>query len=102
MSECIVVLVAPPSVEGVLVDWLLERVPAFSSFPIAGHGSAHHDLSTAEQVEGRQAQVLFWVQLPLAEAEQMVQEAMSRFDHVKLHYWILPVSASGYTKAGDG
>lgn len=98
MSDCIVVLVATPSVEGILVDWLLERVPAFSSFPIAGHGSAHHDLSTAEQVEGRQAQVLFWVQLPLTDAEPFVQELVSRFAHVKLHYWILSVTASGYTK----
>lgn len=95
MSESILVLVAPPSIEGSLVDWLLERVPAFSSFPVAGHGTAHQDLSMAEQVEGRKAQVLFWIHLPTAEVERLTTEIAARFGHVKLHYWVLPVSASG-------
>ncbi|MGH8509300.1 MAG: DUF3240 family protein [Gammaproteobacteria bacterium] len=97
MSECVLVLVAPPSLEAALVDWLLERVPAFSSFPIAGHGSAHAELSLSEQVEGRQAQVLFWVQLTHAEATRVTQEISARFNHVELHYWMLPVLASGRT-----
>ncbi len=97
MTDCVLVLVVPPNVEGPLVDWLLERVPAFSSFPIAGHSSAHQGLSLSEQVEGRQEQLLFWIHLPIAEAEQVTKDISAQFDHVKLHYWILPVAAAGRT-----
>ena len=43
MDQCLLVLIASPSIENAVVDWLLDRndIPGFTSAPISGHGPAH-------------------------------------------------------------
>jgi len=97
MSETSVLLVAPPALEDPLVDWLLHRadVPGFSSFPIRGHGAAHEHLSPAEQVEGRAAQVLFWVELPAPRARQVIDGLRRDLPPARVHYWLFPAIEAG-------
>ena len=97
MNDCILILVGTPAIEGTLVDWLLQRpeVSGFTTFPVRGHGAAHHLMNVGEQVEGRQSQVLIWIQLPYSQALQLLQEMKRDFAHAAIHYWILPVMGSG-------
>ncbi len=97
MDRCLLILIGTPAAEGALLDWLLSReeVPGFSSCPVAGHGTAHHRMSMAEQVEGRQKQVMFWIELPLPQARQLVEALKRELAGSVLHYWILPVIEGG-------
>ena len=97
MKDCILILVGTPVMEGALVDWLLARpeVSGFSTFPVRGHGTAHHLMSVGEQVEGRQSQVLIWLQLPENKVAELLEGLKQDFTHAPIHYWVLPVLGSG-------
>jgi hypothetical protein len=97
MNDCILILVGTPAIEGTLVDWLLQRpdVPGFTAFPVCGHGAPHHLMNVGEQVEGRQSQVLFWLQLPEDKVTELLQGLKRNFAHAPIHYWVLPVLACG-------
>lgn len=90
-------LIAPPSLEETLVDWLLEYESeyGFSSFPVNGHSSRHAGLTLAEQVSGRKRQVRFELHLPAAEISGLTERLKRDFAGVGLHYWVLPVLEHG-------
>ena len=81
-SESLVILNAPPSLEEALVDWLLAHGSGtgFTSFPAEGHSTRHDNLSTAEQVSGRQRRQQFQVQM----ASAAVDEFLNAGDRVSL------------------
>jgi hypothetical protein len=97
-SHVLLSLVVSPAVEDVIVDWLLERseVSGFTSYPVSGHGASVHAMNLAEQVAGRRRQILFQTHLPKSRAEKVVAELKRDFAGSGMHYWILPLSASGH------
>ena len=98
MEQCLLVIIATPDIEQTMVDWLLARtdVSGFSTAPVSGHGSAHEKLSMSEQVEGRQSQIMFHSQLPLASARDIVARLREDFRGTGLHYWIMPALEGGH------
>lgn len=98
MSEqSLLMVVASPSVEETLVDWLLENtdISGFSTHRIDGHGSRQAELSLAEQVVGRQRKVMFHVHGDLPVIEALTGELKDRFRGAGLHYWLTPVLDAG-------
>ncbi|MGD8937450.1 MAG: DUF3240 family protein, partial [Thiogranum sp.] len=81
MDQCLLVLIVTPTIENAVVDWLLERddVPGFTSAPINGHGASAHSLTAAEQVAGRQRQIMFQLHLPMTTAEAVVEALRKSF-----------------------
>ena len=98
MDQCLLVLIASPSIENAVVDWLLDRndIPGFTSAPISGHGASTHSLTAAEQVAGRQRQVMFQMHLKEAVARSVIDDAQRAFRGSGLHYWLTPVLAAGH------
>jgi hypothetical protein len=97
MNDCILILVGTPAIEGALVDWLLQRpdVSGFTTIPVCGHGAPHHLMNVGELVEGRQSQVLIWLQLPEDKVTELLQGLKRDFTHAPIHYWVLPTISSG-------
>jgi hypothetical protein len=100
MDQCLLVLIVTPTMENPMVDWLLDRddIPGFTSLPISGHGASAHSLTVAEQVAGRQRQVMFQVYLPVATAQVVVDALRQTFSGSAMHYWLTPVLAAGHLK----
>jgi len=98
MDECLLVLIVTPTIENAMVDWLLDRddVSGFTSMPISGHGASVHSLTAAEQVAGRQRQVMFQLHLPRATADTLVDAVRGAFGGSGMHYWLTPLLASGH------
>jgi hypothetical protein len=97
MSEqCLLVLIAPPSLEEALVDFLLaqEHFSGFSAQKIDG-SPAHGRFTLAEQVTGRKRQVMFHVHAPEEEVHRLVDRLKEDFAGAGLHYWIMPVIEAG-------
>lgn len=90
-------LIAPPSLEEPLVDWLLEFESeyGFSSFPVSGHSSRQAGLTLAEQVSGRKRQVRFEMHLPETEWQPLVERLRRDFAGAGIHYWVSPVIEQG-------
>jgi len=65
MTDCILILVAVPELEEVMVDWLLEQhdISGFTSHPICGQSREQKKMSIIEQVIGRQRKVMFHIHL---------------------------------------
>ncbi|MDX1811640.1 MAG: DUF3240 family protein [Gammaproteobacteria bacterium] len=97
MKECILILVARPTLEESLVDWLLERpdIGSFTSMPISGHNTDPNELSVHEQVSGRQRQVMFNIRLSEEKLQTIITDLCENFRDTCLEYWALPVLASG-------
>ncbi|MCB1791343.1 MAG: DUF3240 family protein [Gammaproteobacteria bacterium] len=99
MTEtCLLNLVVSPEVEDAVTDWLLDQpsIRGFTSHPIAGHGSSEHSMSLAEKVAGRRRQVLFKLHLECAAAERLLEAVKRDFSGSGMHYWMIPVLASGH------
>lgn len=90
-------LIAPPSLEEPLVDWLLqfESRYGFSSYSVNGHSSRHEGLSLAEQVSGRKRQIRFEMHLPEGEWEPLIERLKRDFPGTGLHYWVSPILELG-------
>lgn len=97
MDYVLLNIIASPSLEGALVDWLLGRPDsrAFTSIIAAGHGARPGEMSVAEQVEGRKDQIMFQVYLSRENARRVVADLGEEFGDAKLHYWILPAVEGG-------
>lgn len=96
-SESLVILNAPPNLEEALVDWLLAHGSGtgFTSFPAEGHSTRHDNLSTAEQVSGRQRRQQFQVQMAAAAVDEFLEALQAALGGAGIHYWVLPVLRSG-------
>ena len=89
-------IIAPPTMEEELIDWLLiqDNITGFTSQASNGHGSGH-EMSLAEQVTGRRRRITFWVELEKKLAESTLAELKQTFSGSGLHYWLLPLAESG-------
>lgn len=98
MDQCLLSLIVSPAVENAVIDWLLERddIPGFSSVPINGHGTSTDTLTLSEQVAGSRRQILFRMCLPVAVAQTILEEVQVSFRGSGMHYWLVPVLASGH------
>lgn len=98
LNDCLLSLVVNPAVEDAVTDWLLEQdaVSGFSKHPIAGHGSSERSMTLAEQVAGRQRQVLFQLQLPCTVARLLLEQIRTEFRGSGMHYWLVPVLDGGH------
>jgi hypothetical protein len=98
MGQCLLVLIVSPAMENTLVDWLLERedIPGFTSVAVSGHGASASSLSAAEQVAGKQRQVMFQLHLQEDVATTIIEGVSDAFAGSGVHYWITPVLASGH------
>lgn len=95
-EQCLLALIAPPSLEETLVDFLLER-EGFSGFSLhhIDGSPAHGALTLAEQVTGRKHQVMFQVHAAFADTRDLVAQVRENFRGAGLHYWIAPLIEAG-------
>lgn len=93
----LVTLIAAPSLEETLVDWLLshEGRYGFTSSCVAGHASRHEGLSLEEQVAGRKKQVRFEMHVRQADLTGLLEGLKDDFAGTGLHYWVSPVLDCG-------
>lgn len=98
MEQCLLVLIVSPSIEHPMVDWLLSRddIEGFTSSPIYGHGAPQHALSAAEQVSGRQKQVMFQMHIGEQTAGEIINSVQQSFKGANIHYWLTPMLLSGH------
>ncbi len=98
MSESLLTLVCPPSLERSVSDWLLEyeNISGFTSMHAHGHGSDPRIFSLLEQVEGRKKQIIFQIHMSTSTSEKMLTELRNSFKGTDIHYWLLPVTESGH------
>ncbi len=98
MQQCLLVLIVTPTIENELIDWILDRedISGFSSLVISGHGVSAHALTAAEQVAGKQKQLMFQMLLPEAAARDVLAAAQQSFSGSGMHYWLLPALAGGH------
>jgi hypothetical protein len=98
MDQCLLSLIVSPAIENAVIDWLLERddIPGFTSVPISGHGTSTDTLSLSEQVAGHRRQILFRMCVPAAVANTVITEVQISFRGSGMHYWLIPVLASGH------
>ena len=98
MDQCLLALVVSPSIENAVIDWLLERddIPGFTSVPISGHGTSTDSLTLPEQVAGHKRQIIFRMCLPEPVAQTIIEEVRQSFRGSGMHYWLVPVLASGH------
>jgi nitrogen regulatory protein PII len=93
--DALLILIVPPKLEEVLVDFLLQQnaITGFTSTPVSGHGSARSTdrLSLVEQVTGRQGQVQFMLHASLPVLHALIAEIKVEFENTRLHYILLPV-----------
>lgn len=97
MDECLLVLIVTPAIENAVVDWLLDNddIAGFSSAPINGHGVSEHSLTPAEQVAGRQKQIMFQMHVSDTAAEKIIDAARRTFSGSGIHYWVTSVRVCG-------
>jgi len=97
MESCLLLIFAPPALEESMVDWLLESetIAGFSTMQGFGHGSRAAAMSLVEQVAGRQRRVLFLVEAPQREADQLIDQLKQQFAGAGLHYVMMPLLAAG-------
>lgn len=98
MSNSLLSIIAPPELEDLIVDWLLEQsyVQGFSSYQINGHGVRPDKLSLAEQVTSRQRKVKFEVNGTAEQIRDAVSSLQNDFGHCDIYYWQIAVIDSGY------
>jgi len=93
----LLILIAPPSLEEPLVDWLLqfESRYGFCSLPVSGHSSRQEGLTLAEQVSGRKKQIRFEIHLPETEWRLLIEQLKRDFAGAGFHYWVSPILDHG-------
>jgi hypothetical protein len=96
-NRVLITIVVVPTIEDMVVDWLLEReeISGFTSHAVDGHGSSAHSMSVGEQVAGRRKQVMFQFYLPEPLMSGVVEGLTDDFRGTGLHYWVTPVVNSG-------
>ncbi len=96
-DSCLLTLVAPPSLEDTLIDWLLmqDYISGFNSVEINGHGARSHQISIYEQVTGRQKRIEFQIHTEISIANSMIDVLKIKFLNSGLHYILTPVLSAG-------
>lgn len=96
-AKALLTLIAPVSLEEVIVDWLLENSPGggFCSGPVNGQATGEQHLTLAEQVAGRKKQIRFEVHAGTDEIQAMIGRLRRDHAGASIHYWIVPVAGAG-------
>ena len=91
---------APPALEEMLVDWLLEFDPEqrFASYTVNEHNGDHSQFSLAEQVTGRQRQIRFEVVLEKDQYEGFMDKFRTDFSGSGINYRVMPMLSQGCFK----
>ncbi len=97
MKNCILILVAAPELEEVIVDWLLEQddISGFTSHPTYGQSREQEKMSLIEQVIGRQRKVMFHLHLKSDMLAPVLISLQENFTGTTLEYWVIPVIQTG-------
>ena len=97
MTPMLLILVAPPDAEETVIDWLLaqEGITGFTGHHGFGHSIEHGRFSLAEQVTGRQARVLFYIDTTAGVAQPLLECLRTGLAGLGLHYWLLPLAETG-------
>lgn len=97
MSDVLLTLLSPPSLEEALLDQLLlsSDIQVFTSVATAAHGLAFGRLSANEQVLGRTDAVQVQAVLAQEQASSLLAELRRRYPGAGLRYWLTPVFESG-------
>jgi len=97
MSQTLLTLICPPSLERPVSNWLLEHenVSGFTSTQAYGHGSDPDTLNLIEQVEGRKKQILFQMHLTLEMVNIVINDLKQDFKGTDIHYWSTPIITTG-------
>lgn len=97
-TQALLLLVASPKLEEVLVDFLLQQpaISGFTTIPASGHGTHHGShapvkLSLVEQVTGRQNRVQFMLHASIPVMHELIDALKAEFKHTDMHYMLLPV-----------
>jgi hypothetical protein len=98
-AQALLILIVPPKLEEVLVDFLLQQtsISGFTTAPANGHGTGHAaghgsvKLSLLEQVTGRQSRVQFMLHATLPVMHALIAALKAEFQHTDMHYILLPV-----------
>lgn len=98
IPQGLLILIAPVSLEEVLVDLLLQKneISGFTSSNVSGHGRHHAEsssqLSMLEQVAGRQKRVQLMMHASVCELQSLVTELKQTFSDAGMHYILMPVT----------
>jgi hypothetical protein len=96
-AQALLIIIAPPNLEEVLVDFLLlqKTIAGFTSSKVYGHGKrpgvGSTELSMVEQVTGRQQRVQFMLHATLADLHALVFILRTKFGPTNLHYILQPM-----------
>lgn len=94
-SQGLLILVIPPKLEEILVDFLLEQkeISGFTTSNASGHGTAQSEarLSLVEQVTGRQSRVQFMMHAALTDLHDLIAVLKAKFKNTDVHYILLPI-----------
>ena len=98
VMQGLLILIAPPKLEEMLVDVLLQKteISGFTTSNVSGHGSSHGggavQLSLVEQVTGRQQRVQFMMHASLADLQSLIADLKDRFGKTDIHYILMPIA----------
>lgn len=97
MSQLLLTIICPPSLERPITDWLMEQavVSGFTSMQAYGHGSDPSTFNLIEQVEGRKKQIMFQMHLDSEIVDTMINELKQKFHGTDIHYWSTPIINAG-------
>lgn len=98
MNLCCLTLIFPRALEETLVDFMLNNPYAqqgFTSSMIDGHGHDAALVSMNEKVRGRAKKVRTDIILAEDKAEELLAQMQKDFPHIRLVYWLSPVSRFG-------
>jgi hypothetical protein len=96
-SQGLLILIVPPNLEEMLVDFLLQQtaVSGFTSSKVNGHGTvngeASAELSMVEQVTGRQQRVQFMLHAAVTDLQALVITLKTTFRSSDVHCILLPM-----------
>jgi hypothetical protein len=96
-KEYLVTLNVPPSLEEAVVDCLLtlESEHGFSSLNVNSHDYKNGNLSSAEQVTGRQKRIRFQMYVPEDGLAPLLAQLKGEFSGAGINYWVMPVVENG-------
>ncbi len=101
ITQGLLILTAPPSLEESLIDFLLQQaeVAGFTTNIVSGHGRNHtqgkQPLSIVEQVAGRQKQVQLMVRNSFLMLQALIEALKNAFTDVGIYYVLIPVADAG-------
>jgi hypothetical protein len=100
-SQGLLILIVPPNLEEMLVDFLLLQtaVAGFTSSKVNGHGTVNAmvngggsaELSMVEQVTGRQRRVQFMLHAAVDDLQHLVIALKTTFKSSDVHCMLLPM-----------